>query len=149
MDNLNAMHKLKQMKGISNKQRKQCRAWIRRASAAAGFVAAGLSQIPLSDNALITPVQLGMTIALGRIFGIELTESAAKATILSMAGHTIGRTISQVLLGWIPIAGNAINATTAAGVTELLGWMIAVDFANKAESMRKEGKGNDEARYAA
>lgn len=149
MKKLNAMNRLNRMENISNEQRKQCSARIHGASAAAGAAAAGLAQVPLSDNAIITPVQLGMTIALGRIFGIELTESAAKATILSMAGYTIGRTISQVLLGWIPVAGNAINATTAAGVTELLGWMIAVDFASKAEATRKEGKGNDEARCAA
>lgn len=33
--------------------------------------------------------------------------------------------IIQVLLGWIPNIGNAINATTAAGVTEAAGSYFA------------------------
>ena len=55
-------------------------------TAAAGAAGAGLAQLPCSDNAVITPVQLAMTISLGREFGIELTESSASAMALSFAG---------------------------------------------------------------
>ena len=91
---------------------------------------AGLAQIPCSDNAVITPIQLVMTVSLGRVFGIELTDSAARAAIASAAAATVGRTASQLLLGWIPIAGNIINAGTAATITEAIGWLLAADFAN-------------------
>ena len=37
-------------------------------------------------------------------------------------------TASQVLVGWIPGIGNAINATTAAGITEAMGWLLAKEF---------------------
>ena len=43
-------------------------------------------------------------------------------------GATVGRTVSQILIGWIPGIGNAINATTAAGLTEAIGWKIANEF---------------------
>lgn len=41
-----------------------------------------------------------------------------------------GRGISQVLVGWIPGYGNAINATTAAAVTEAIGWAADAYFAD-------------------
>jgi hypothetical protein len=41
----------------------------------------------------------------------------------------VGRSISQVLVGWLPIYENIINASTAAGVTETIGWAVAKDFA--------------------
>lgn len=113
-----------------------CHGVIHSASAAAAATGAGLAQLPCSDNAVITPIQLAMTIALGRVFGMELTESAAKAAMVSMAGASVGRTLSQVLVGWIPGLGNAINAVTAAGVTETLGWLLAEDFARQTACAR-------------
>lgn len=113
---------------MTEKQRKECHAIIHTASAAAAGVGAGLAQIPGSDNALLTPIQLTMTISLGKVFDIQLTETTAKAALGSVAASTIGRTVSQVLVGWIPGLGNAINATTAAGLTESMGWMLANDF---------------------
>lgn len=119
------------MSYITTDQRSKCHAIIHSASASAGAVGAGLAQIPCSDNAVITPIQIAMTIALGRVFGIELTNSAASTSWATFASATIGRTASQVLIGWIPVAGNIINACTAASITEALGWMIAEDFARQ------------------
>jgi len=45
-----------------------------------------------------------MTISLGHVFGIDLGESSAKAALASAAAATVGRTVAQVLLGWIPVA---------------------------------------------
>lgn len=113
---------------MTTEQRQKCHAIIHTASVAAGGVGAGLAQIPGSDNALITPIQLTMTISLGRVFGKALSESTAKAALGSVAASTVGRTVSQVLIGWIPGIGNAINAGTAATVTESLGWLLAKEF---------------------
>lgn len=120
------------MSYINPKQYAACHGIIHTASAAAAATGAGLAQLPCSDNAVITPIQLAMTVALGRVFGLELTESAAKAAMVSMAGTTVGRTLSQVLVGWLPGVGNVINAATAAGVTEALGWLLSEDFARQA-----------------
>ena len=112
-------------------QKAKCHAIIHSASASAAAVGAGLAQIPCSDNAVITPIQLTMTISLGRVFGLELTESAARAAVASVAAATVGRTVSQILIGWIPIAGNLVNAGTAATVTEAIGWLLAEEFASQ------------------
>lgn len=119
------------MSRINSQQKVKCHAIIHSASASAGAVGAGLAQIPCSDNAVITPIQLVMTVSLGRVFGIELTDSAAKAALASVTAATVGRTASQLLLGWIPIAGNIINASTAASITEAIGWLLAEDFASQ------------------
>ena len=113
---------------MTDQQRTKCHTIIHSASAAAGAVGAGLAQVPGSDNALITPIQLSMTIALGKVFDKSLSESSAKAAMGSVAASTLGRTVSQVLVGWIPGLGNAINATTAAGITESMGWLLAEEF---------------------
>ena len=113
---------------MTEQQRKKCHAIIHTASTAAAGVGAGLAQLPGSDNAVLTPIQLTMTISLGKVFGITLTETTALATIGSVAASTIGRTVSQVLVGWIPGFGNAINASTAAALTETMGWSLANEF---------------------
>lgn len=113
---------------MTDEQKVMCHSIIHSASVAAGGVGAGLAQIPGSDNAIITPIQLTMTIALGKVFDVELGESAALAAIGSTAVSTVGRVASQFLVGWIPGFGNAINATTAAGLTETLGWLLADQF---------------------
>lgn len=122
---------------MTSDQKSKCNAIIHTASVAAAGAGAGLAQIPGSDNAVITPIQLTMTISLGKVFDIDLSESAAKAALGSVAASTIGRTVSQVLLGWIPGIGNAINATTAAGLTEAMGWALADDFSKQYESSHR------------
>lgn len=119
------------MSYMTPRQRSKCRAIIHTASVSAGAVGAGLSQFPGSDNAVITPIQMVMTVSLGRIFGIELTDSAARASLASFSASTLGRTASQVALGWIPGAGNIVNACTAASLTEAIGWLLAEDFAKE------------------
>lgn len=119
------------MSRMNSNQQAKCHAIIHSASASAGAVGAGLAQFPGSDNAIITPIQLVMTISLGRVFGLELTDSAARAALASVVAATVGRTASQLLIGWIPIAGNIINAGTAASITEAIGWLLAEDFATQ------------------
>ena len=70
-----------------------------------------------------------MIISLGAVFRKKLTQSTARATLETATATLVGRSISQVLVGWLPIYGNIINASTAAGVTETIGWAVAKDFA--------------------
>ena len=83
------------------------------------------------STAAITPIQLAMTVSLGAVFGIQLTQSAAAAALASVTAATVGRAVSQVLVGWIPGLGNAINASTAAALTESVGWLLAKEFAGQ------------------
>ena len=113
---------------MNKRQKILCNTIIHTASAAAASVGAGLAQIPGSDNTVIVPIQLMMTISLGKVFGMKLSKSSAISLMGASTTTLVGRTASQLLAGWIPIAGNVINATTAATVTEGLGWILAKEF---------------------
>lgn len=108
--------------------KKKCHAIIHAAAASTGAVGTGLAQIPLADNAVITPIQITMIISLGKVFGLRITEGIANGVIASCATTIAGRGITQVLWGWIPGLGNAINTATAAGLTEAIGWVAAKRF---------------------
>lgn len=116
---------------MTDKEKKSCHHIIHMNAVAASGVAAGLAQLPSADLPALMAIEIEMVIALGKVFDISVTESGAKGLITSLAGATIGRTISQWLVGWIPVYGNAINASTAAGVVEALGWAAADHFDNE------------------
>lgn len=125
---------------MTEKQLAKCNAAIHTASVASG--AAGAIPIPVADAIPITAAQVTMVIALGKIFNQELTESAAKGLIGAAASTLIGRNIVKL----IPIAGWIASAAVAAGVTEAIGWTVAVDFA---KSARKEWSREKNAKAAA
>lgn len=113
---------------MTKKQKILCNTIIHAASTAAASVGAGLAQVPCSDSAIITPIQLAMTVSLGKVFGVKLSKSSAKSAMGTTMTSIVGRAASQVLVGWIPVAGNIINASTAATITEALGWILAKEF---------------------
>ena len=69
-----------------------------------------------------------MIVGLGTVFELNITETGAKSIIASAGASIAGRTVSQFLVGWIPGIGNAINTATAAGVTEVVGWIAVKNF---------------------
>ena len=118
---------------MTNNQKMECNAIIHSASGAAAAVGAGLAQIPLSDSVAISAIQTAMTISLGEVFGLDISESSAKGLGTSGVARTLGRAVAAVLAGWIPGVGNAINAGTAGLLTETLGWAIAAEFEKRSQ----------------
>lgn len=116
---------------MTAEEKSRCHRIIHTAAVSAAGVGAGMAMMPGADVPIIIGIEVTMTIALGGVFGVSLTESAAKSIVLSTAGTIAGRGISQGLVGWIHGLGNVINASTAFGVVEALGWAVANDFANK------------------
>ena len=120
-------------------QKQKCHTIIHGAAVAAGGAGSGLAQVPMADSAVITPIQIGMIIALGKVFDQKITKSAANAILSGMVASFAGRTASQLLVGWLPLVGNAVNAATAASLTELVGWNAAEQFyKNQLNSMNYE-----------
>lgn len=113
---------------MTKEQKNKCHAIIHSAATAAGAIGAGLAQLPCSDNVILVPIQIGMIVSLGKVFDLEILESAAQSMLATALTSTVGRGVSQVLVGWIPGFGNIINAATASGLTEAVGWIIAKDF---------------------
>jgi len=101
-------------------------------SATAASAAAGAIPIPMSDAIPITAAQIGMVIALGKAFDITLSEAAAKSIMGVGLAQQAGRTVASGVLKMIPgvgtIVGGIVGASTAAALTEALGWIIADDF---------------------
>lgn len=131
------------MKNMTIEQERRCHTIIHAASISAGVVGAGLAQVPCADSAIITPIQTAMAVAVARVFGIKVTKSAARSSIVSLTASQIGRAASQVAFGWIPAAGNVINAGTAISLTEAIGWLLAEDYAEQAQSPSEQRKSGD------
>ena len=114
---------------MTDAQYAACHTIIHSFAAACTAAGAGMAQLPCSDAVPISTAQIAMVIALGEVFGIPLSESAAKSLIAGISGAAVGRMVSQILIGWIPGLGNTINGITAAAITEALGWKVARQFA--------------------
>ena len=99
-----------------------CARIIHVAAASAAAVGGGMAQTPGGDSAAIMPIQAAMIAAIAREFGRCVTLETAASMITPFAATYVGRGVSQFLVGWIPGIGNAINAATAAGITEAIGW---------------------------
>ncbi len=119
------------MNNMSENNRTKCHAIIHSASIAAGVAGAGLCWLPMSDSIPISAAQITMAISLGKVFGIKLSKSAANAAVAAAAATAAGRSVSQLATFWIPFANLAINASTAVGLTEFIGWTLATEFAEQ------------------
>ncbi len=117
---------------MTTEQFTACNIAIHTASVAAGV--AGAIPIPVADALPISGAQITMAIALGKVFDQQLSETAAKALISAAASTFVGRQLVKI----VPIAGSIVSAGVAAGVTEAIGWTLAVDFANKSLSLKNQ-----------
>jgi uncharacterized protein (DUF697 family) len=115
--------KTKEASLMNEIQKKQCHKIIHAAAASGGTAAAGMAQLPGADVTVLVGIEIAMTISLGAVFGISLTESSAKSIVLATTAFYAGRGISQALVGWIPGFGNLINASTAVTLIEAMGWV--------------------------
>jgi uncharacterized protein (DUF697 family) len=109
-------------------QTKRSRQIIHGAALAGAVVAGGLAQIPASDNAILVPIEILMVLGLGGVFRVPFRHSYRTSVIVGTAATMIGRGVSEVLVGWVPILGNILDAVTAVAVIEALGWVIVRDF---------------------
>ena len=121
-------------------QKTKCNLIIHTTSTLAAGIGASLAQLPCSDSLAIVPLQITMIISLGAVFGIRLNQSTATATLGSATATMLGKSISQVLIGWLPIVGNVFNALTATVITETIGWTAANDFACRINNSYKSTK---------
>ena len=126
----NDIKKVKKNLSITDEQYTKCHAIIHTASVSCGGVGAGLAQIPLSDSAVIVPIQIAMITSLGAVFKVEVTETLRNSIIALASTSFVGRGIAQLAVGWIPGFGNMINTATAVAVTETVGWLAVEHFSN-------------------
>lgn len=119
---------------MTNKQYEDCQLIIHSASVASG--AAGALPIPGSDSVAICAAQTAMIIALGKVFDIRMTESAAEAMVITRLTEFAGKLMAGGFIKMIPgvgtFIGGCVNATVAVSITEMVGWEVAEDFDRQA-----------------
>ncbi len=101
---------------------------IHTASVACAGIGGGLAQVPGSDAVAIVPLQTAMIVSIAGVHGVTLTKTAAADLLLTFTATMGGRFLSQCLVGWVPGIGNIINASTAAALTEAIGWAADTYF---------------------
>ncbi|WP_270642889.1 hypothetical protein [Limosilactobacillus mucosae] len=108
---------------MNDSQLAKCNGIIHTASVASGVV--GAVPIFIADAIPISAAQVTMVITLGKVFGQKIEEAGAKSIIAAAASTFVGRSFVKL----IPIVGWEVSAVVAAGVTEAIGWTVALDFA--------------------
>ena len=106
---------------------------IHSASVAAAGVGGGMAQLPGSDMPVLCTIQASMIMSIAGVHGVNISKSIATDLVLTFSAGYGGRAISQWLVGWIPAWGNAINASTAAAITEAIGWSADAYFNEESE----------------
>lgn len=120
----------------------KCNIAIHTAAATAGV--SGAIPFPVVDAVPMSAAQVTMVIALGSIFGQKITDSAAKGLLGAAASTFVGRELFK----FIPVVGWITSAGIAAGVTEAVGWTVAVDFAKTYRTEYERKKNAEEAANA-
>ena len=117
----------------------KCNVVIHTAAVAAG--ASGAIPIPVADAIPMSAAQVTMVVALGKIFDQNITDTAAKSMLGAAAATFVGRELFK----FIPVVGWITSAGIAAGVTEAVGWTLAVDFAKTYRTEYERRKSAEEA----
>ena len=105
---------------------------ITAAATAAAAIGGGLAQLPGSDAGPLVALESALVMALARAYRVDVTAAAATDLVLTFAATFVGRGISEVVIGWIPGFGNAVNAVTAAGLAVAVGLAADAHFASLA-----------------
>ena len=87
---------------------------------------AGAVPIPLSDAAIITPIQVGMIGGLAALYGLNGKELSVMA--MPLIAKTVGMLTASSLIKLIPGLGSAVNAGVAGVLTGAMGWFIQAQF---------------------
>lgn len=100
------------------------------ATATTAAAGAAAIPIPLSDAAVIVPIQVTMIATLAGLYGLR--EEAVKQSALPFVARLAGVFLATSLLKLIPGLGSAINATVAATLTGAMGLYVKTNFEESA-----------------
>ena len=89
------------------------------AASAAGLVA--VNPVPASDIAVLAPLQIGMIIKLGAIYGKTIDRNSALEVITTLGTGLAARTVFQGIISLLPIGKNVLGPPYAAAATYGMG----------------------------
>lgn len=91
-------------------------------------IAAAMAQMPGFDEVALAANDVGMAVAICKIYDLPLKTTVAKSLIAPIMGNSMGTAIFGKIISkgftWIPLVGNGLNAGVAGSVTELIGHSI-------------------------
>ena len=96
------------------------------ATAVTAAVAAGAIPIPLSDAAVLIPIQITMIATLAGLYGLR--EEAIKQAALPFVAKMVGIFAATSLLKLLPGLGSAVNAAVAGSLTGAMGVFVRNNF---------------------
>ena len=114
---------------------------IQAASIACAGIDGSLGQSPEAVSLAIAPIQTTMILAIASEHGIEITNAAATDLLLTFSATVRSRQVPfsrQALVGWLPGIDNDTNDSTAAALTEAIGWTANSHF-EQTEAISKPG----------
>ena len=95
-------------------------------TAVTAAAAAGAIPIPLSDAAVLIPIQITMIASLAGLYGLK--QEAVKQSALPFVAKLVGIFAASSLLKLIPMLGSAVNATVAGTLTAAMGMFVRSNF---------------------
>jgi uncharacterized protein (DUF697 family) len=107
---------------IQESKKRQTAATIHKYATAHAATAALLAQTEIGDELCLTILTTAMMFTIVAINGGKWTAKFAAAVLGIAGGTVIGIKAAMLLVKWIPLVGNAVNATASLFTTELLGW---------------------------
>lgn len=114
---------------MTDGQRVASHAIIHSAATAAAASAAVLAQMPSADNIPLACILGGMTIGLCFTFDISLNRTQELVigmdVVAAFSGWITAYVCQEWIAGWVPFAGNYLNAAAITGIVEFIGWEIA------------------------
>lgn len=99
----------------------------------------GLLLPTVVDSTIVTHIQVRMVICIGKIFELNITETMANSIIASLGISFVGRTISGITTGWIPLVGKAMNTEIDATLTKSIGNLAIDKFSRRWIKDRQKG----------
>ena len=137
----NAVSNLKNLNGPEDVSKSK--KWLMAYVAANSAIAAGMSQMPGYDEAVLSGVEAGMVAHIfNKIYKFNLSDTALKSVTTAVAGSVIGTKLFKLAskgLTWIPGLGNGLNAAVAGTTTAILGASM-IGIAEEMDKARKNGK---------
>jgi uncharacterized protein (DUF697 family) len=85
----------------------------------------------VDGDSAIAPIQVSMILALASEYGIEMNNAAATELLQKLTATVRSRQVHfsrQALVGWLPGIDNPENDSTAAALTEAIGWAANSHF---------------------
>ena len=107
-----------------------------------------LNPLPGSDFLSISAIQVAMTIHLGRLYHVELTQQAALALLTPVLTSFGGRFAAQSIISLIPGIKNWVGAPLAFGITMTVGKAVNAVLASGKRELTVEDVKREAAKYS-